>query len=292
MIALVRKLVFVFALLALFGSACAAHAEPPVWIIRDADSTIVLFGSVHILPQGQDWRPAALKAAIARADDLWFETSFDTASRTAGAQKIAQIGVLPPGQSLTAMLPPADLERLKRVAATFGQPLASFDRMPPWMADLALSQVYASAHGGDAALGVEEVLDREAPASARRRALETADQQIATLAVAPRADPLARLSETLRSIEEEPGSFEDIVTDWMKGDIAGLVTEALDPLKKATPGLYDRLIRRRNAAWVPMIISRLAGSGQTVMVVGVGHLVGPDSVPAMLRARGIKVEGP
>src|SRR4051812_46043805 len=99
MIRPVRKPLFLFALLALFGSACAARAEPPVWIIRDADSTIVLFGSVHILPQGQDWRPAALKAAIARADDLWFETSFDAASRLAGAQKVAQLGVLPPGQS-------------------------------------------------------------------------------------------------------------------------------------------------------------------------------------------------
>ena len=78
----------------------------------------------------------------------------------------------------------------------------------------------------------------------------------------------------------------------MRGDTAGLVTEALDPLQKATPGMYDRLIKQRNTAWIPKIMDRLAGSGETVIVVGVGHLVGPDSVPAMLRARGITVEGP
>jgi len=43
---------------------------------------------------------------------------------------------------------------------------------------------------------------------------------------------------------------------------------------------------------VPIILKRLEGQGEAVMVVGVGHLVGPDSVPALLRARGIPVEGP
>ena len=36
----------------------------------------------------------------------------------------------------------------------------------------------------------------------------------------------------------------------------------------------------------------LGPSGLTVVVVGVGHLVGPGGLPAMLRARGFKVEGP
>ena len=31
---------------------------------------------------------------------------------------------------------------------------------------------------------------------------------------------------------------------------------------------------------------------ETVIVVGAGHLVGRDSVPSMLRARGVKVDGP
>jgi uncharacterized protein YbaP (TraB family) len=292
MIAPLHRLTFLLAFLALFGVASAARAEPPVWVIRDKDSTIVLFGSVHILPQGQDWRPAALKTAIAKADDIWFEVAFDAQSRLTGAQSMAQRAMLPPGQSLLAMLSPADQERLKRIAATHGQPLAYYDRMAPWMADLALSQVDAASHGGETALGVEEVLDRDAPKSARRRSFETAEQQVSTLADASRADQLASLSDTLRSMEDDPGGFDKVVAEWMKGDIAGLITDALDPLKKAAPGMYERLIKRRNAAWVPMIVSRLAGSGDTVMVVGVGHLVGPDSVPAMLRARGITVEGP
>ena len=269
--------------LALCGAA-PARPSPPMWVIRDKDSTIILFGSVHVLPTGQDWQPPALRTAIAHADDLWFEIPFDDASRLSASQALLQRSLLPEGQRLT--------ERLKRAATTLGQPLGYFDRMTPWMADLAVSQAFVDAHGGEESSGVEEVLNREAPASARRRAFETASDQISTLADAPRAEQLASLSETLRSIEEEPGDYNDIVTAWMKGDMAQLVKDALDPLRKTTPETYRRLITVRNRAWVPQILQRLAGSGETVMVVGVGHLIGPDSVPAMLRARGIKVDGP
>ena len=31
-------------------TASAALARPPVWLVRDAASEVVLFGSVHILP--------------------------------------------------------------------------------------------------------------------------------------------------------------------------------------------------------------------------------------------------
>ena len=42
-----------------------ALAKPPIWIVRDADSTILLFGSVHMLPKGVDWTPPALTDALA-----------------------------------------------------------------------------------------------------------------------------------------------------------------------------------------------------------------------------------
>lgn len=52
------------------------------------------------------------------------------------------------------------------------------------------------------------------------------------------------------------------------------------------------LITQRNAAWVKTIRARLSGSGRTVMVVGIGHLIGPGGVPALLRAEGVAVDGP
>ena len=57
-------------LAAALALAAPAAAKPPIWVVRDADSELVIFGSVHVLPPGLDWRPPALDAALARADDL------------------------------------------------------------------------------------------------------------------------------------------------------------------------------------------------------------------------------
>lgn len=279
--------------LLLFGLAPAsALAEPPVWVIKDADSTITLFGSVHILPPDVDWRPKALDAALQGADDVWFEIPIDAASQLAASQAAIKRAMLPEGQSLGAMLEPATRARLARVAEAHNLRPAHLDKLRPWMADLVVSQSFVDKRGARASAGVEKVISGGLPDGIERKAFETPDQQIAMLAGAPVKAQIAMLTETLRAIEEEPEGFDDIVSLWLKSDVGGMAREAIGPLKEASPYFYEVLVRQRNAAWVGQIAERLAGSGDTVMIVGVGHLVGPDSVPAMLRARGVTVSGP
>ncbi|MDP1629859.1 MAG: TraB/GumN family protein [Caulobacter sp.] len=276
--------------LCLFLAAPAA-AEPPVWTIRDADSTIVLFGSVHVLPEGLAWRPAALDAALARADDLWFETPVDGEGETQAVQAAQQNGYLPAGESLTALLTPQGRARLERVGGRLGVSPAGIDRLRPWLADITLGLLALARQGAVASAGVEKVLADAAPA-ARRRAFETPADQIAFFADAPLADQLASLEDTLRQLDEEPAFFDELISAWARGDTARIEALGLTPMKTASVVLYDRLIVQRNRRWAATIAERLAGSGETVIVVGAGHLVGPDSVPALLRARGIPVEGP
>ena len=286
-----RRFAAFFAAL-LMGLPAAAWAKPAVWIVRDADSTIVLFGSVHLLPQNLDWRPPALVDALAHADDIWFEVPMDDASRLEAARTAMAQGLLPEGESLSTLLSRRDAARLKRVAETLHVPLKDLDRLQPWLADVTLAAAQIQQYGGRTNDGVERALDREAPPTAERRAFETPAGQIALFSGAPRSAQIAGLADTLRAIEEEPKAFETVVRMWVTGDVEGLSREAVLPLKAVSPTLYRALIQRRNAAWTRAIAERLAGSGETVIVVGAGHLVGPDSVPALLRARGIKVEGP
>jgi uncharacterized protein YbaP (TraB family) len=274
------------------GLPASAWAKPPVWVVRDADSTIVLFGSVHLLPENLDWRPPQLVDALAHADDIWFEVPMDDAARLEAARVAMAQGLLPKGESLSKLLSRRDVARLKRVAKALHVPLKDLDRLQPWLADVTLAAAQIQQYGGRTNEGVERALDRDAPPTAQRRAFETPAGQIALFAGAPRSAQIAGLSDTLRAIEEEPKAFETIVKMWVDGDVEGLSREAVLPLKAVSPTLYRALIQRRNAAWTKAIAERLAGSGETVIVVGAGHLVGPDSVPALLRARGIRVEGP
>ena len=78
----------------------------------------------------------------------------------------------------------------------------------------------------------------------------------------------------------------------MAGDLKALDDDALGPIRKAAPGLYARLVTQRNERWIKAIRARMDGSGKTVVVVGVGHLVGADGLPMRLRALGYDVEGP
>jgi uncharacterized protein YbaP (TraB family) len=272
--------------------AGAAAAQPPVWVVRSGSASVVLFGSVHILPPGLDWEPPALTAALAKANDLWFEIPLDPASSATASRLALAQGLQPPGDSLSAELSPKARAHLARVARSAGVSLDSLERLRPWLAEITLSlAVYAQVHAA-ADQGVERQIDQLAPKSVPRRALETTEQQIDYLSEAPMADQVASLEETLGELDDGPASYERIVTVWMAGDAAGLTREALRPMMRAAPGEYRSLVVARNRRWVDQIVTRLAGTGEAVMVVGVGHLAGPDSVPALLRARGFSVEGP
>lgn len=278
---------------ALVGCATPeAQAKPPVWVVRDADSEILLFGSVHVLPPGLDWRPARLDTALAAADDLWFELPMDRASESETANLAAMSGVLPAGASLYAQLSPEGAARLKRAAEALNLSPALLDRLEPWFAEVALAGAIYRKAGGEAGSGVEKSIAASAPASAKRRAFETPQEQIALFDNAPIAEQIASLEQSLKDLEAKPNAYQDLVEDWIAGDLRGIDDEALKPLRAAAPGLFARLVTERNARWTTILQQRLAGEGKTVVVVGVGHLVGPDGLPARLRALGYSVEGP
>lgn len=272
--------------------AAPARAQPPVWVVRDGDSEIVLFGSVHLLPAGLDWSPPALDEALTRADDLWFELPIDGEAGEEASRLALERGTLPEGERLSDKLSKRGRARLARLCAQLGAPPAAIDRLQPWLAEVTLTVARIAQEGGSGAAGVERSVAAVAPPGARRHAFETAAEQIAMFADASEADQLASLEATLRQIETEPLAFQKLVDAWVAGDLKALEREGLTPLRRATPALYQRFIVARNARWADQITERMKGSGETVVVVGAGHLIGKDSVPAMLRARGLTVEGP
>ncbi|MBP6546022.1 MAG: TraB/GumN family protein [Phenylobacterium sp.] len=269
-----------------------ALAKPPVWIVRDADSEMVIFGSVHVLPPGLDWRPAKLDAALSTAEDLWFELPMGQATETEIAGLAASKGVLPHDQTLSALLSPAGGEALAKAGQRYGLAPGFLDRLEPWFAEVALAGAEFRAKGANTDSGVEKSVNATAPAGARRMAFETPAQQIALFDEAPVTAQVASLEDSLAQMDSDPDAYDRLIAAWMAGDTAALVKDALAPLKTASPVLYTRLVSDRNAAWTQVLDQRLKGKGRTVVVVGVGHLLTADGAPARLRALGYSVEGP
>ncbi|HEX7947511.1 MAG TPA: TraB/GumN family protein [Phenylobacterium sp.] len=272
--------------------AAPAWAEPPVWVVRDADSEVVLFGSIHVLPPNFHWRPKALDAALARADDVWFELPMDPSTQAQVAALAGRLGVLPPGKSLFALLPSDDAKLMMRVADAYGVDKAALDRLEPWLAEVALAGAAYRKAGADTDNGVEQTLSAAAPPSVQRHAFETPDDQMRLFDQAPLPEQIASLHETLGELDGDPEAFMKLVRAWAAGDVAGLDREALEPLRKAAPGMFQRLVTERNEAWVKTLDARLKGHGRTVVIVGVGHLIGQGGLPARLRSLGYSVTGP
>ena len=272
--------------------ALSARAQPPVWTIKGAHSTLILFGSVHLLPPGLDWRSKSLTDGLAKADELWFEIPIGTATDLEAMRLTRTRGWLVSGDTLSAHLTAFDDARLARDSAGLGVPTLALEAMAPWLAEVTLSLAVDAKAGASASQGVERDVQDLAPAKARRRAFETADQQIGFLADADMAEQVDSLKTTLREIEKEPDAYQHLLDAWMAGDLAAIQAQALDPLRSASPTLYKRLITDRNRRWAKLVRRRMAGRGRVVMIVGIGHLIGPEGLPALLRAQGIRVDGP
>lgn len=279
------------AVAALVLLAGPALAKPPVWIVTDADSEVVLFGSVHILPPGLDWMPAELETALKRTDDVWFEVPVGAAADREASDLALKLGRS--GQPLSARLPRRDAKRLKRVAIEYGIDTALLDSLEPWLAEALIVQ---AALGRDsrayADYGVEGAADAKAASTAKRLAFATTAEHIALLDAAPLDEQIASLKLTLKSLKPQAKDFERLLQAWMKGDLKWLQRNAVDAERRAAPAQFKRLVTDRNARWTTALDNRLKGRGRTVVVVGMGHLIGADGLPARLRALGYSVKGP
>ena len=77
-----------------------------------------------------------------------------------------------------------------------------------------------------------------------------------------------------------------------------LCDQLMDELRRDSPQMFDVVLTRRNANWLKVLSARLGAPptgglpARIVVVVGMAHLIGPDGVPARLRALGYQVEGP
>lgn len=110
----------------LLAWASVASSKPPVWTVTHGRATVVIFGSIHLLPPGLDWQPAELTAALAGADAVYFELPLNQATDAEAIRLRAGRGLLPLNDSLSAHLPPSVDAKLRRVAAGLGVSLQAW----------------------------------------------------------------------------------------------------------------------------------------------------------------------
>ena len=271
------------------AAAQATGAGPALWVVRDADSTLYLFGTVHVLRPDTLWRWTVVEHAFDSADRLVLEIS--NPDDQAALMPVIQQHGMSPDRPLSQLLNAEERSKLDAAAQTMGASGAALDPMRPWLAALTLSVAPLVKAGYDPQSGVELVLKARAAAAGKEvGGFETIDEQVRILAGFPEEAQLDFLRSTLEDFESATTDLDKLVEAWAEGDVRAIDRLGVQPMRRENRAVYDALLVRRNANWADQIETLLEGSGTVFIAVGAAHLAGRDSVQTMLDRRGVEVE--
>lgn len=271
--------------------AVEAPPKPAMWKIADADTTVYLFGTVHVLPPTLSWHSPAVDKALDEAKAVYFET--DTEGDQAAFREILnRLGLYEPSERLSDRLELKDLELLRSALAKLDLPLIAIESMRPWYAGIVISEAVVRKAGYDVSSGVESVMRPVARKAGKEiRFLETVEEQMSSFATLPEDVQIRFLTSGLTEIDSASQELGDLVNAWKAGNVEALSRLLIDEDLGTIPDLHDALLTHRNANWAPEIDTLMKSeAGTFVVAVGAAHLVGKDSVLEMLKPLGYAPE--
>ena len=267
----------------------AAAGHPLMWVVHGPQGTLYLLGSFHLLQPAAQWEDSRIDTALAAADHVWFElTGFD--DQALALQAFQKYGFYT-GPELSGHLDAETAKRLADALARHGMSLDKVQAFKPWAVAIVLADKELADDGFDGGQGVDLTLYHKALAAGKDvEGFETMDIQMGILAHVDDDDGLSLLKETLQDDDDGPARMADLANSWLHGDEPALVKDAITETKADYPELYKRVLVDRNLSWEPRIEDMARAKGTSMVIVGTGHLIGPDGVVAHLKADGFKVE--
>ena len=247
------------AALAAAPPAAAPPVDPALFVVRDADTTIYIFGTFHALDSQSQWFDPKLRDAFEHSDELVLETLVP--------EKPSDLAPAPVGFRPPSVTPSASFLTTARMAINAGQ-----------------------SKGMQVDNGADMVLRHIAEAEGKQvEGLETLQLQIDMFnhmppAPAPRAKIAA--SASAAQMNGLSQAMTEMQSAWKRGDQSVFV-RMLDQLKAGSPDTYRMMFTERNTRWADWIRARMQTPGTVFVAVGAGHLAGKDSLLVKLAERGL-----
>lgn len=269
------------------GIACADGV--PVWTVQGDAGRVHILGSVHLLQASDYPLPAEIAAAYEAAADLYMELDLDALDVTEVAGEMLALGTSGDGPTVRDALGEDGWGRASRAAEAAGIDLDAIAAAEPWLAALMVYNVALARAGFDPGLGVDQHLAARAMADGKPiEGLETLEEQLALFDGLPAEVQAQMLQQTLEDVGGLADEAKVLVAAWRSGDLEALAAQFEQDFARY-PELERRIVAERNLAWLPAIEARLARPGDSLVVVGALHTVGPEGLPALLEARGYEV---
>ncbi len=261
-----------------------------IWKATGKQGAVYLVGSVHMLTK--DYYPLnpALDSAFKDSDLLVEEADLGEMLSVNSQMQMLSRGMLPSTQSLDTVVSPATFALVSARVGDLGLPIEALKSFKPWALALMLLGLEWQKAGFDPDLGLDKhFYDRAQTDGKAVQGLETVDYQISRFDEMSMDQQDRLLAESLKGADTEKANATKLADAWKAGDAPAVERIVLQDLKE-DPQMYQRLLVERNRNWLPKLEALFTRRGRAFVVVGAAHLIGPDGLLAMLKAKGYAVE--
>ncbi len=263
--------------------------------LKGRRSKVYLFGSVHLMKKNMYPLHKQVMQRFEAADHLVLEINTDAVPAQQLQAEFTRRGILPAGSSLSDELAPQTVKQVQQVLAARGYGIEAFQHMRPWFFEQTFVAQELLVYGYDPAAGVDSYLMQQAKQSGKPiLALETLEQQLDLLSNTSSKEQDLSLRYTFELLAERSAQSElnRLVVDWLRGDVDRMYRYMSEPVKEYPElnGYITRLLDDRNIHMAEQVYRWLRGKGSYFVVVGAGHLGGPNGLVKLLEKKGFKAK--
>ena len=271
--------------------ARARNDGPAIWVAKDFDSTLYLYGTVHLLPDDLVWQREDMRQTFDEAGTIFFEVDTSPKGQVDATVLTTRLGLRDDGQRLSDQLDNYQRNLMEAAANNGNLTIAALDGMQPWLAAEYLTFAAAQNAGLSAELSADQALKSRAARSGKNVVfLESLETQIRASADLPDYIQLDILTETMERFNSLGEDATEVAEQWSVGGTDFLTEKLINPMRSRAPEVFNSLLRDRNRAWSTTLSRFMEDSGTGFVAVGTAHLLGEDSLLSSLREQGYSVQ--
>ncbi|APG61620.1 hypothetical protein LPB140_00805 [Sphingorhabdus lutea] len=253
-------------------------ADPALWVVKDEDTTIYLFGTIHLLKPELDWFNDEIRTAYDKSDELVIEM-IEPSQEEMIAQS-TKLMIDSSGKSLRDKMTPQQRKIYTEAMADIGLPENALDPIRPWAAGVQTQVMLMTKGGFDPNSGADKIITKQAERDGKPiLGLETMGYQLSIISSGDEEKHIQFLVEGLKDRDKVVPELNKMVDGWASGDQKKLNETLVLPMESAEYKIFfERVFKERNINWAAWLDARMDRPGTVFVAVGAGHLVGDESV--------------
>ncbi len=262
------------------------------WKITVGNNTSFLIGSMHLMEENMYPLPAKFEHAFSISPTIVFESNLDRANIHELMRYAQSIGLYPPGETIWKDISEETQEKLANKLSGMQFPVDMAEKIKPWLLSTMLEGT--SENENDAGLqhdlGIDAYFFEKAQQERKTLMfLESAKEQVDCMASIPIEQQEFLLKDALQEEPmEEKIPFHEVIELWKNGDADRLEFHYRNRHKNHMK-IYQHIIIERNRRWLRKIERFLKFGKNLMIIVGGGHVGGPDGLVRLLKNKGYQI---